>query len=141
MSNTLCWAKKTRHKRQHIIWFHLYIKLQSRPIYNDRKQFSSYLEWEQAEISTQGIKSIEYTYNFLALQLYYSYIRMLALEEAGWRIHKKSELFFYDFLRINTDIKTKTFFFFFLAALHSMSDLSSQTRDQTLTLWSQSAQS
>ena len=32
-------------------------------------------------------------------------------------------------------------FIFFLAALHSMWDLSSQTRDQTLTLWSQSAQS
>ena len=107
----------------------------------------AYLQWQETvqqlpgvRTGTQGIKSIEYTYNFLALQLYYSYIRMLALEEAGWRIHKKSEQFFYDFLRINTDIKTKNFFFF-LAALHSMWDLSSQTRDQTLTLWSQSAQS
>ena len=107
----------------------------------------AYLQWQETvqqlpgvRTGTQGIKSIEYTYNFLALQLYYSYIRMLALEEAGWRIHKKYEQFFYDFLRINTDIKTKNFFFF-LAALHSMWDLSSQTRDQTLTLWSRSAQS
>ena len=36
-----------------------------------QQQFSSYLEWEQAEINTQGTKSIEYTCNFLVLQLYY----------------------------------------------------------------------